>query len=414
VEFWSETGAGKLYVRINADQPQSKVSKGQCSEASKACTFKIAEAGTFWGAAASGWVAIYTEAGSLFDFNVSSRTVTPIAEGVLGVLGMSEDANTVYFVSKKALAGGAITGETNLYAWHEGSTTFVASLANSVTDAANYDLAPSRRTARVTPDGSHLLFMSTGRPTGYDNIDADPAKGLADAEVYLYDREAAKLQCISCNPSGARPQGRNLPGINKTVVPIASRIPGWENQIYPTRTMSSDGARVFFESYDALSLEDGNNQLDLYQWEAPGTGRCSAESREYFERVEGCVSLISSGDSPQVSEFVDASIGGGDVFFTTTSSLVAQDPGLVDIYDARVEGGLPAPAQPSPACEGDACQSPPSAPLDQTPASNSYVGPGNPVPPVQRHKHHRKKHRTKKVHGKHQTSKAHRRRGKGR
>ena len=41
--------------------------------------------------------------------------------------------------------------------------------------------------------------------TGYDNHDA--VSGVADEEVFLYDAQANKLVCASCNPSGARPRG---------------------------------------------------------------------------------------------------------------------------------------------------------------------------------------------------------------
>lgn len=102
--------------------------------------------------------------------------------------------------------------------------------------------------------------------------------------------------------------------------------------------------------------------------------------------------LISSGQSLKDSSFIDASPLGNDVFFTTLSSLLPQDPGLIDIYDARVEGGLPAPPQPAAACEGEACQSPPAPPNDPTPASSSFEGPGNVVEAAPHKKKKHKKH----------------------
>jgi hypothetical protein len=88
-------------------------------------------------------------------------------------------------------------------------------------------------------------------------------------------------------------------------------------------------------------------------------------------------SLISSGQSPSDSELIDASQGGSDVFFTTSSSLLPQGPGLVDVYDAREGGGYPPPPKPPAICEGDACQGAISAPNDPTPASSSFEGAGN-------------------------------------
>lgn len=87
--------------------------------------------------------------------------------------------------------------------------------------------------------------------------------------------------------------------------------------------------------------------------------------------------LISSGQSSEDSTFLDASADGSDVFFSTAESLVAQDFGLIDIYDARVGGGLPGPPVPKAPCEGEACQSPASAPEFPTPGSSSYKGPSS-------------------------------------
>lgn len=87
--------------------------------------------------------------------------------------------------------------------------------------------------------------------------------------------------------------------------------------------------------------------------------------------------LISSGKSPEDSDFLDASADGSDVFFSTAESLVAQDYGLVDIYDARIGGGYPEPPPPAPGCEGEACQHPAPAPEFPTPGSSSYIGPSS-------------------------------------
>jgi hypothetical protein len=160
--------------------------------------------------------------------------------------------------------------------------------------------------------------------------------------------------------------------------------------------ISDDGTRVFFNSFDALVAEDTNGMQDVYEWEEQGTGGC--------QKADGCISLISSGESPKDSEFIDSSPTGRDVFFTTAGSLLPQDPGLIDVYDAREGGGFPQPVAPA-ACEGEACQSPPSPPNPSTPASSSYNGPANVIAPAHKKRHHKKKHRKHKKHHK-QSSKA--------
>ena len=103
--------------------------------------------------------------------------------------------------------------------------------------------------------------------------------------------------------------------------------------------------------------------------------------------------MISSGESPTDSEFVDASSDGTDVFFATGSSLLPQDPGLIDVYDARAGGGYP-PAHNSPAaCEGEACQGPLAPPDDPTPASSAFEGAGNTTVPVKKPKHKKRQRR---------------------
>ena len=208
--------------------------------------------------------------------------------------------------------------------------------------------------------------------TGYDNTDV--STGKADTEVFLYRAEAnggeGELLCASCNPSGARPQGGGPNGN------AAGQIPASANNLYASRVLSDDGNRLFFESYDALTPRDSNGKKDVYQWEAPNTGLCTTTSPTYSPLNGGCIDLISSGQSKLDSQFADATPSGDDVFFTTLSSLLPQDYGLVDVYDARVDGGLPTPPPPPPGCEGEGCQSPAAAPEFQTPATNA-TGPGN-------------------------------------
>jgi hypothetical protein len=108
----------------------------------------------------------------------------------------------------------------------------------------------------------------------------------------------------------------------------------------------------------------------------------------------GCVSLISSGTGERDAQFVDANVGAGDVFLATGTSLVAQDPDLIDIYDARIGGGFPPPPPPRPSCEGESCAGPAGTPPnDPTPPSIDFAGPGNvkPKPRCPKGKHRAKK-----------------------
>lgn len=332
----------------------------------------------FWAASTDGSSALFTAGEDLFRFEIQGKKTTLVAKGVAGLAGTSEDLSRIYLVSKEALDGGAKAGAPNLYLHEAGAFTFIATLAEAdVATNAPFSVVHSRplqRATRVTADGDHLAFMSTSSLTGYDNTDLE--SGKANAEIYLYEVEMDELACISCSPSGARPLGRVVGGFGGSTT-VSAKLPTWETQLYPERALSDDGSRLYFESYQALELSDTNGAQDVYQWEAAGIGDCDERDSAFNEDTGGCVELISSGQSPQDSEFLDATPDGSDVFFATGAGLVVQDLGLVDVYDARVGGGFPPPPAAPKACEGEACQGTPTPPDDPTPASLTFQGAGN-------------------------------------
>jgi hypothetical protein len=415
------TAEGSLTLSANATQTQAAAplsAYSECTEADKACTLSVSEAvsgaeARFQGASADGSIAFFSVGGGLYEFDAAAaiahqpEPASLIAEGVrLKVMGASEDASRLYFASTEDLGAGPnprgdepVVGEPNLYLYEAGappSYAFIGTLvappvdATDSTETQEYPRplawGPTSRASRVSPDGMHAAFTSRAALTGNDNLDV--ASGEPDAEVYLYDAASgvaeAQLRCVSCIPSGARPAGRLVGHTDVDELWTASRIQAWQNPHRPSRALAEDGRRLFFESFDALLPQDTNGALDVYQWEAPGAGDCDTEDANHFEKNGGCLSLISSGQSPEPSEFIDASADGSDVFFLTGSSLLNADPGLRDIYDARVGGGFPEAPPPAPACEGEACQSPPEAPNDPTPASSSFEGAGNVVEPIAR------------------------------
>jgi len=396
----SGKGPSRLYLRINPTRAQSKVSKSECKEAAKACTVQISEgAATFLSADPQGTKALYMEGKDLYELDVAKAIAyeagasTLIAHNAVGILGSSEDLSRVYFGSEEDLdgSGPAVAGKPNLYLREAGgATVFIATLSGtSLNKDGNYEDGvpsydygpfanlPGNRDSRVSPDGMHALFMSRAPLTGYDNTDAQ--SGKADSEVFLYDAAEGRLRCVSCNPSGVRPQGENIsPKVGQFW--IAAQILPWENQWHASRVLSEDGSRVFFESLEALVSRDTNGKKDVYEWErAESKAQCLGEigGELYVPESEGCIGLISSGKSAEDAEFIDASATGSDVFFTTGSSLVPQDYGLIDIYDARIDGGFPPPPGPPAACEGEACQIAPPPQNDQTPSSAGFKGPGN-------------------------------------
>ncbi|HEX8689116.1 MAG TPA: hypothetical protein VF729_02610, partial [Solirubrobacterales bacterium] len=249
--------AGAVYLRL---RPEQGAVEGECSEASLACTVPVstnlstpsnAVDAFYWGAAADGSAALYTEGGfdsaDLYEFDLQryeeGKPPRLIASGVDGVLGAAEDLSRIYFVSYEALTGAqqnsegdeAKAGQPNLYLDEGGALTYVATLiGGDVNNGPNpkkeeraYNVVSSlavTRTARVSPDGSHIAFQSRAPLTGFDNT--DPASGEALVEVFAYEA-GGELQCVSCNPSGAQPSGREvLSADNHTGVFASAWIPG--------------------------------------------------------------------------------------------------------------------------------------------------------------------------------------------
>ena len=393
----------------------------KCSEAAKACTIPISDkAALFRAANPSATKALFSEGEDLFELDVDKAiageadATTKVAGKVKGLMGESKDLARIYLVSGEDLdgAGPGEAGKFNLYLREAGGGfSFVAALSRAgwvlepaVNAPASADVLsispfPVNRSSRVSADGGQAVFMSESPElaeavAGYDNTDA--VSGEADAEVYLYDANEEVLRCVSCNPSGARPQGKPLKK-SEEILWAAASIRGWETQWYPTRIIAEGGKKLFFNSFEALVARDTNGKQDVYEWERSDSKKeCEELGAERFApSAGGCLSLISSGKSSTDAELIDTSASGQDVFFSTDSSLLPQDYGLVDIYDAREEGGFPPPPTPQPPCEGEACQPSPAPPQAQTPASESFEGQGNVTEATKPHKH-KKKHKRKK------------------
>jgi hypothetical protein len=338
--------------------------------------------------------------------------LSDVAKDAMGVLGASEDGSYLYFVANSVLAGGAVPGECepeegrpsptatcNLYVRHGGVTKLVALL--SPEDSHDWTSDLSEATARVSPDGNWLEFMSQRSVTGYDNRDA--ITGKPDAEVYLYDASTGRVVCASCDPTGARPIGveasqleAGLVGGRGIWVPhvgIAANVPTWErmqigNTANQPRYLSNSG-RLFFNSSDSLVPQDVNGTEDVYEYEPPGVGGCTDASASFRATSGGCIGLISSGTSAEESSFQEASESGGDVFFLTYSQLQPQDyDNAIDVYDAHeCTSAAPCftvPVPQPPACTtADACR---AAPTPQpanfgAPSSATFTGAGN-LPPA--------------------------------
>jgi hypothetical protein len=403
--FWTDLNTGDLYVRENDTQPQSSVDdEGHCTIKTDGCTVEVdatqgpgsSGGGRFWTATSDGSKVLFTdpnrltvdstagpEEPDLYEYDLESGRLTDLTvdsnagehANVLGVLGASEDGSYIYFVADGVLASGAHdetcvpsttvgegTGACNLYVIHgTESPKFIAALSGADDSVENTYYSPEgdwqpglgNRTAQVTPDGLHLVFVSRQQLTDEPNHSV--------YEAYLYDYEANESQhisCVSCDPSGELPPAGNLSVL----------LPPSYSSTYMQRWMSDDGSRVFFDSLQPLVSQDTNGKLDVYEWERDGSGSC--------QRSGGCIYLLSAGTSTDNSFLLDASLNGDDLFFETRSQLGTQEHSeAFVIYDARV--GAPQPLSRL-ACTGSGCQGvPPAPPVFATPSSVTFTGVGN-------------------------------------
>ena len=267
----------------------------------------------------------------LYSYDVASGQLTDLtvdtaaADGATGadveqVVGAGRDASYVYFIASGDLAPGATSGERNLYVEHAGTITFIGSNPTG-SPGQGYPFY-------VTPSGLYAAFTATEGQTGYDNA--------GHSEVYKYTYGGG-LECASCRPSGEAPTGD-------------ASITG--------RTISDDGARVFFQSDDAVLPQAQSSQANVFEYEA------------------GEVHLLSPGDG-NAAVLAGASASGDDVFIATFQELSPQGQGPVfAIYDARVGAEVPATAT-TPDCQGEGCRgAPPAAPAVPGAGTAGFEAPG--------------------------------------
>jgi hypothetical protein len=311
-------------------------------------------------------------------------SVGQAAEVEPGMTAISRDGSHVYFVARGVLSQNANgEGETarqgaeNLYVWDgsssPGTVSFIADLCSGGEHSGSLNDArcPSGsdqglwvpggiHEAQTTADGRFLVFVTYVRLIGSGpERDSDSAK-----DVYLYDASTGGLRRVSVGEAGLDGNGNNsLFGAN--IANIEFRGALQEQYELSTRAVSDDGSTVVFTSAEPMSSAT-NGQQNVYVWH------------------EGVVRLISSGSStePDIQPVVTPS--GRDVFFLTSSGLVPGDTdGLRDIYDARKEGGFPAPEVVREPCSGDACQGVLSTPAPLlVPGSVSQAAGGNFSTPV--------------------------------
>jgi hypothetical protein len=227
------------------------------------------------------------------------------------------------------------------------------------------------RLVAPSPAGLGSGFVSPdGRYLGYGEE--------ATQAVFFYDAATEELTCASCLSDGSNPGGAALPLGERSA----------SNQIPDVVT---DQGEMFFDTPSRLVAADVNGEFDVYVYK------------------DGKVRLISPGDAPFPAHYGDISANGRDVFFTTAQGLVGRDSDdSIDIYDARIGGGLPIQSPPPPkVCLRDDCKATPNAGPELPFGGSEAINGSANVKPRKAHERCGKGRHLRKVKGKNRCAKSH-------
>ncbi len=221
------------------------------------------------------------------------------------------------------------------------------------------------RPAQATPNGQYLVFPSSADLTPDDHSRLVP-------QLFEYDASIEKLSRVSIGEHGTYGNDGNVGTFREAPqIGALNFSRDWPTGADGSLALSGDGQRVFFTSGARLTPEvEDRGSPNVYEYEG------------------GDVYLISDGrdssvtaERPTVKLFgIDSS--GQDAFFLTADALAPQAaPTQVALYDARQEGGFPAPTSAL-GCSGETCRGASGAPPQlQLPGTTDQLG-GDNLPPA--------------------------------
>jgi hypothetical protein len=389
-------GVPSLYARVGGDETVSI--SNPTPPACAACNPTPKEA-RFQGASTDGSKVFFTteqqlletdgdETSDLYEYDFdrpSPNRIVQLSRGgpgdltpgagadVQGVVRTSPDGSSVYFVAGGVLttlpnANGQVAhaGADNMYVVDTNTeeTKFVADLCSGA-EASGADADPAcpaspttvdaalwgtaKGMAQVTPNGRYLVFSSVARLT------ADDVNSAQD--VYRYDAQTGELVRVSIGEPSYPASNDNNTGANAEIdePPTSEPFGGaFADANDGNRAIADDGSEVVFVTSASLQADDVN--------EASRPSPCNEPQEspgcDVYLWHDGVVSMISGGRESAGHESIgiDAALispSGSDIYFATGAQLVGQDTDQFgDVYDARLDGGFPAPEAEA-SCTGE-------------------------------------------------------------
>jgi hypothetical protein len=257
----------------------------------------------------------------------------------------------IYFYSPEQLDpnDSGVKNERNLYVYRQGAVHYVTT----------FDPGTQADRMQISPDGSHMAFLSRTRATAYDNTQLnDQGEPTQWQEMYEYDPSTGDVVCASCIPSGGPPS------IFSAALGGTTKASSYDVKASQSGRFMSDDGRVAFATADALVAADTNGKIDVYEFV---DNRAQLITRGSGDRdTQGGVVFY-----PTLHTGLEAiSRNGVDLYFSTFETLVPEDRNgsFVKFYDARSNGGFPFPNALLPCtaadeCHGDTSLAPPQVPI---------------------------------------------------
>jgi hypothetical protein len=202
--------------------------------------------------------------------------------------------------------------------------------------------AEDRRPAQATSDGRFLVFPSSA------DLTADDTSSVP--QLFEYDAQAERLTRVSIGRGGTYNSDGNTRAFHDAPQISLQHFSQWD---LPTEAefhlaLSPDGSTVLFTSAAELAPGAVSGQSSVFEYRDGNVYLVSGGRDASVTSNGAAVQLygLAAGTEPQMR----------DAFFTTTDPLVPQQgDSNMNLYDARMDGGFPAPAL-APGCLGETCR----------------------------------------------------------
>lgn len=339
VAFTVDSNDPRLYVRYNADDPATAVTREvavgpngeRCSSDGTAQLRGLSNDGS---KLLFGCSSAILPGGPTNGLYVRDLDGGPGAVRLIGsvsasssILGANDDFSRLY-----------LNAGSSAYLIRDGVAELIARTVAGGTQTTFYRYAAS-------PNGEYLAIQS-------DHDFGLPGVGIGapdEMQAYLYSASTGELRCISCRQDGSTTDGYG--GIRMGVSNV------WSGEV---TTPVGDNGAVAFASTVGLDPADTNGIQDAYAW------------------IDGKQVLLSSGRGSEPSTTTGTAVGGTAFVFTTADPLVPDDRDgrSYDVYMARAEGGYLLPDPPA-ACTAN-CKTPgPGVSNGPSVGTQDFLGRGN-------------------------------------